>query len=145
MTERASDDILVNAPPDLIMGIITDYESYPQWSSNIKDVEVRQSDGQGRATQVWYHVDARVMDVNYTLAYEYPDEHRLTWSLVEGEQLRQLDGEYLLSPEGDATRVHYSLEVDTTLPLPGFLKKRAQKQIMETGLDELKRRAEATG
>lgn len=142
MADRASDDIEVHAPPDTIMGVIIDYESYPEWASNVRDVEIRESDEQGRGKHVWYHVDAKVAEVEYVLDYTYHDEHRLTWSLLEAEQLRELSGEYRLEPLDDAVRVHYWLEVDLVIPVPGFMKKRATKMILETSLNELKRRAE---
>lgn len=144
MADRQSEEILIEASPATIMGIITDFEAYPDWIDNIKDAEIRETDDDGNARLVWYRVDARVMEIEYVLAYEQPDEHTLTWTLEEGDQINELDGEYLLQPEDSATRVRYSLEVDIAFPVPGFMKKRAAKQIMETGLKDLKRRAEAT-
>ncbi|MBW3562043.1 MAG: SRPBCC family protein [Actinobacteria bacterium] len=144
MAERASEERLIDAPADRIMEVIVDYESYPDWADNIREVEVRQTDDEGRGTVVWYRVDARVMEITYSLAYEYPNEHRLTWTLHEADQLNALDGEYLLEPVDDGTRVQYTLEVDLAIPVPGFLKKRAAKQIMETSLGELKNRVESS-
>lgn len=144
MAERASEERLIDAPADRIMDVIIDYESYPEWADNIREVEVRETDDQGRGTEVWYRVDARVMEISYSLAYQYPDDHRLTWTLLEADQLNALDGEYLLEPVEDGTRVRYTLEVDLAIPVPGFLKKRAAKQIMETSLGELKHRVEST-
>ncbi|HEX2028935.1 MAG TPA: SRPBCC family protein, partial [Nitriliruptorales bacterium] len=114
-----------------------------EWASQIEEVEIRETDDQGRGVKVWYRVDAKVLELEYVLGYTYHDDHRLTWSLDQGEQLRQLDGEYRLVPEDDAVRVHYRLAVDLTVPVPGFLKKRAAKKILESGLDELKRRSES--
>ncbi len=143
MADETSSDILVHAPADTIMGVIIDYEAYPEWASQIEEVEIRETDDQGRGVKVWYRVDAKVLELEYVLGYTYHDDHRLTWSLDQGEQLRQLDGEYRLVPEDDAVRVHYRLAVDLTVPVPGFLKKRAAKKILESGLDELKRRSES--
>ncbi len=39
----------------------------------------------------------------------------------------------------------YSLEADVDIPLPGFMKKRAAKQILDQGLRGLKKRAESVG
>lgn len=144
MAERASEERLIDAPADRIMEVIIDYGSYPEWAENVREVEVRATDDQGRATEVWYRVDARVMEITYSLAYQYPDEHRLTWTLLEADQLNALEGEYLLEPVDHATRVRYTLEVDLAIPVPGFLRKRAAKQIMETSLGELKNRVETT-
>ncbi|MFN2555426.1 MAG: SRPBCC family protein [Nitriliruptorales bacterium] len=138
----AREETLVAAPPHKVMQVIGDFERYPDWAQNVKEVEVRERDEAGRPGQVWYRVDAWIMDITYVLAYAY-EESRLTWHLVEGEQLEALTGEYLLVEEGGSTRVHYTLEVDVAFPLPGFLKQRAAKLILETGLGDLKRRVES--
>lgn len=142
MAEMAREEALVEAPAVTVMAVITDFERYPDWAENIKEVEFREVDIQGRPIQVWYRVDAWVMDITYVLAYEY-EENRLTWHLVEGDQLEVLDGEYVVSEDDGRTRVRYTLEVDVAFPLPGFLKQRAARLILETGLGELKRRAES--
>ncbi len=142
MAERARGETVVDAPARIVMQVITDFERYPEWAQNVKAVEVRDRDLEGRPSQVWYRLDAWVMDITYLLAYSY-EENRLTWHLVEGEQLEALAGEYLLREEGDRTRVRYTLDVDVSLPLPGFMKQRAARLILETGLGDLKRRAES--
>ena len=142
MAERASQETVVAAPAERIMDIITDFEAYPDWAEAVRDIEIRATDEDGRPERVWFHLDAKVMEIEYVLEYEYADD-ALRWHLVEGDQFRKLDGEYLLIPDGDHTRVRYTLEADLAMSLPGFLKKRAAKQILETGLGELKRRAES--
>ncbi len=138
----ARDEAVVEAPAHTVMQVITDFERYPEWAQNVKAVEVRERDLEGRPLQVWYRVDAWIMDITYVLAYEY-EKNRLTWSLVEGDQLEALAGEYLVREEGTKTRVRYTLDVDVSFPLPGFLKQRAARLILETGLGDLKRRAES--
>ncbi len=142
MAEMARDEAIVDAPAHAVMQVIADFERYPEWAQNVKAVEVRERDLEGRPIQVWYRVDAWIMDITYVLAYEY-EKNRLTWSLVEGDQLEALSGEYLLREEGAKTRVRYTLDVDVSFPLPGFLKQRAARLILETGLGDLKRRAES--
>jgi len=41
--------------------------------------------------------------------------------------------------------VSYQLAVELAVPLPGFLKRRAESRIMHTALDELKAYIEACG
>ncbi len=142
MGEKASDETVVQAPAETVMHVITDYERYPEWAGNVKDAEIRATDDQGRGTRVWFHIDVKVTEIEYVLGYEY-GENRVSWHLEEGEQLNQLNGEYVLTEEDGSTRVRYSLEVDIDFPMPGFLKQRAANQILETGLGELKRRAES--
>lgn len=142
MGQKASDFTHVNASPDVILDVITDLPAYPEWADGVKEVEVHESDDQGRPRKATFQVDARVMHITYTLAYQYGD-NKVTWELIEGSSINQLDGEYDLTDEGGSTKVTYSLEVDVDLPLPGFMKKRAAKTILETGLKGLKQRAEA--
>lgn len=138
----AREETVVDAPPQTVMHVITDFERYPEWAQNVKEVEVRETDVEGRPIQVWYRLDAWVMEITYVLAYEY-EANRLAWHLVEGDQLEALTGEYFLRQEDGRTRVRYTLDVDVAFPLPGFLKQRAAKLILETGLGDLKRRAES--
>jgi hypothetical protein len=44
------------------------------------------------------------------------------------------------TPEGDATRVRFTLTVDPVVPLPGFLVKKGAKGLMETATDGLRKR-----
>jgi len=144
MGERVTDTIAVAAPMDVVWDTITDLEDYPQWLEGVLETEIVDTTEEGYPLVASFRVDAKVTEVRYTLRYRYQD-HDVHWQLVEGDTISQLDGSYELAEDGDGTRVRYSLEVDVDLPLPGFLKKRAAKQILEQGLEGLKDRAEASG
>lgn len=142
MAERGQDRIHIDAPVDDVWAIIVDIDAYPQWADGMEHAEVLTRDADGRPETARFRIDAKVAEVTYTLRYRY-DGNDVHWTLEEGEMLSQLDGTYELTDEGDGTHVVYSLEVDLDLPVPGFLKKRAAKQIMDTGLRTLKARAES--
>lgn len=142
MGERVEDRITVEAAADDVWNVITDLEAYPEWADGMQATEVLTTDEQGWPQTARFRVDAKVAEVTYVLRYRY-DGDDVHWVLEEGDMLSQLDGSYVLTRVDDATtEVHYRLEVDLDLPLPGFLKKRAAKQIMDTGLRTLKSRAE---
>lgn len=142
MGQRASDTVTIAAPADVVMAVITDIEAYPEWADGMKKAEVLETDEQGRPVRAAFEVDAKVAEVDYELTYTHGDD-RLDWTLTRGDVLTQLDGSYVLSDRGGATEVVYSLEADIAIPIPGFMKKRAAKQILDTGLKGLKSRAEA--
>lgn len=142
MGERVSDDIVVAASPEQVWSVIDDLEAYTQWAEGVEDVDVQGRGDDGRPTRASFKVDAKVLQVSYTLTYTYGEDN-VTWELVEGEQINQLDGEYRVTPDGDGSHVRYTLEVDFDIPLPGFLKKRGAKRILDTGLKGLKKRAES--
>ena len=144
MGERVSDTTTIRANRDQIMAVILDLEAYPEWAEGMKKVEVTERDDQGRPVLARFVVDARVAEIDYVLRYDHSGEH-LTWQLERGEVVRQLDGRYHIVEGELSSEVDYSLEVDVTLPVPGFLKKRAAKVILDTGLRGLKQRVEQRG
>jgi hypothetical protein len=83
----------------------------------------------------------------YLLGYDYAEAPRvLAWRLLEGDITKKLDGSYTFKAlDGDEalTEVDYELTVELVIPLPGFVKRRAESRIMQTALPELKARVEA--
>lgn len=141
MGERVSDSVTIRATPDEILDVVLDLEAYPEWAEGMKDVQVTERDEQGRPVLARFVVDARVAEIDYVLRYDHSGEH-LTWTLERGDVVRQLDGEYRVIERDGVCDVVYSLEVDVTLPVPGFLKKRAARVILDTSLRGLRERVE---
>jgi len=140
--ERVSDRITIEASPDTVWGTITDLETYPQWADGVRAIDVLAANDDGSPKQARFTIDAKVSEVTYVIAYSY-EGYDITWTLVEGDTISQLDGTYRLFETDDGgTEVEYDLEVDVDLPLPGFMKKRAARTILEQGLVGLKTRAE---
>ena len=144
MTETASERIRVGAGADRCFDVAVDFESYPEWARDVKEVKIVEHDEQGRGTRVEYRVAALGKSVRYLLEYDYADAPvSFSWRFVEGDMLRSLDGTYRFEAEGDAsTRVHYDLAVEIGVPLPGLLKRRAASLIMGSALKELKKQVE---
>jgi ribosome-associated toxin RatA of RatAB toxin-antitoxin module len=142
MGQSVTDSTTIDAPAATVFEVIVDLESYPDWAEGMLEAEILSRDDEGRPEQARFKVDARVAEVTYTLRYRY-EGHDVRWALVEGETVSQLDGSYELTDNGSSTDVRYSLEADVDMPLPGFLKKRATRTILDQGLRGLKRRAES--
>jgi uncharacterized membrane protein len=144
MTETASERIRVEAPADRCWDVAIDFESYPEWARDVKEIKILERDAEGRGSRVEYRVAALGKSIRYVLQYEYSGApESFSWKLVEGDMLRSLDGTYRFEAQGDATRVHYDLAVDLAMPIPGLVKRRAASLIMGTALKELKKQVEA--
>jgi ribosome-associated toxin RatA of RatAB toxin-antitoxin module len=145
LTESASERIRIEASADRCFDVAVDFESYPEWVRDVKEARVIERDAEGRGARVEYRAAALGKSVRYVLAYDYSNApSSFSWELVEGDMLRRLDGSYRFEPEGDSsTRVHYELNVDLAVPLPGLLKRRAAGLIMGSALKELKKQVEA--
>ncbi|MEI8240821.1 MAG: SRPBCC family protein [Actinomycetota bacterium] len=144
MAETASQTTTIAATPERVWAIVTDFEKYPEWAKDVKDVVVRVRDEQGRPTEVEFRASALGRSTHYTLGYDYTDAPAvLSWRMLRGDIMRTIDGAYHFSAAVDsATDVRYDLAIELVVPLPGFVKRRAEVRILNT-LRELKSRAEA--
>lgn len=147
MVDQATERTTIMASPRRCFDAATDFECYPKWASDIKEARILRGDSSGRALDVEFRVAAMGRSAAYTLRYFYgEDPLRLAWRLQRGDATARLDGEYEFRPvagESDTTEVVYHLAVELSVPLPGFVKRRAESRIMHTALNELKAYVEA--
>ncbi|MFM7685583.1 MAG: SRPBCC family protein [Actinomycetota bacterium] len=144
MAEKASQTTIIAASPERVWAIAADFERYPEWAKDVKDVVVRSRDEQGRPSEVEFRASALGRSTHYTLGYDYSQApHALAWRMLRGDIMRTIDGAYHFSPTADGgTEVRYDLTIELVVPLPGFVKRRAEVRILNT-VRELKTRAEA--
>jgi len=146
MADEARESIHVEAPPEQCYAVAIDFDSYPDWATDVKDVEVLERDADGRGTRVRYEISALGKTISYILAYDYADAPGgFAWELEKADYLKRLDGAYRFDAVDGGTRVGYVLSVDVTLPLPGFMKKAAAGMIVDNAMKQLKRYVEAGG
>jgi uncharacterized membrane protein len=144
MTERAAQTALINAPLEKCVSIVLDFESYPIWAKDVKEATVLTRDDQGRASRVEYRASALGRSTHYTLEYNYSEvPDRLSWTLVDGDIMRALNGAYSFVEVDGGTQVFYELDIELVVPLPGFVKRRAEARILIEAVKELKARAES--
>ena len=146
MAELATERIVVAAPPEHCFAVVSDIERYKEWASDIKEITVVSRDDEGRPAEVTWRAAAFGRSTGYTLLYDYSDAPRtLAWKQTRGDLTSKLDGRYRFDRSADGgTEVSYTLEVELRVPLPGFIKRRAQSRIMHTALEQLKVRVESS-
>jgi uncharacterized membrane protein len=139
MPDQATQRMHIEAPLERIWAVLTDFESYPTWARDLKEATVLQRDDEGRASLVRFRAAAMGRSTTYTLAYDWSDApKRLPWKLVSGDIQKVLDGAYQFQETDSGTDVTYHLRVDLAIPLPGFVKRRAEARIISTALRELR-------
>ena len=144
MEEQVGERVIIRATPEQCFEILTDFDGYPEWAADIKAIRIVERDDLGRATKVAFRAAAFGRSTSLTLAYDYTKAPKaLSWAQVQGDLTRRYDGLYTFEPAGDETEVTYRLTVDLKVPLPGFVKRRAESRIVGGALKELKARAES--
>ena len=142
MVDQTTQRIVVGASPTRTWEVLTDFERYPVWAHDLKTVNIDEHDDDGRGTLVTYRAAGMGRSTSYSLRYDYSKAPAvLAWELDEGDITRRLDGEYELHPVNGSphqTEVVYHLSVELVVPLPGFVKRRAEARIVHTALSQLR-------
>jgi uncharacterized membrane protein len=153
MADQATQVMVIDAPPRRCFDVALDFERYPEWAADIKSVKILETDDHDRGLRVRFRAAAFGRSTSYTLKYDYAEAPKaLSWVEVEGDLTSKLDGTYIFAdavipatggqPERAGTEVTYHLLAELRLPIPGFVKRRAEGRIMHTALRELKARVE---
>jgi len=146
MAERTEGSIQIAATPQAVMAVITDFEAYPDWADGVRSAEVTKRDGKGRPIEVAFEVSQMGIGAGYTLAYRYrPKLGGLTWTTTAASgAVKDIEGEYALESVPEGTRVTYRASIEPAIPMMGFLKRQAERAIINAALGGLKKRVEAT-
>ena len=146
MPDKARETTVINASVQHCFDALVDFERYPEWVGDLKQALVVETDADGRASVVEFRAAAMGRSTTYQLRYDYTGApNRLAWVLEAGDLERELDGAYHLreSDEDPAgTELVYELSIDLVLPIPGFVKRRAEARILKSALADLKARIE---
>ncbi len=146
MADRTESSIVVDSSPEAVLEVIADFQAYPEWTGAVRSAEVLASDENGWAQQVRFRLDAGAIRDTYTLAYtwDFAEDGTgvVSWTLVEAGVLKAMDGAYRLGAAAQGCAVTYTLSVDLRVPMLGMLRRKAEKVIIDTALNELKKRVE---
>lgn len=139
MSQKSTSTVIVDAPLADVQGALFSIESYPEWLTSIKKVDVLERDDQNRVTKAKLSIDAGMMKDRVVLEYDWSGApSTLTFTMDEADLLTQMDGTYSLKAIGaDSTQVTYELEVAVSLPVPAMMITKAQQQTIDTALKEL--------
>jgi ribosome-associated toxin RatA of RatAB toxin-antitoxin module len=134
---------MVNATPQAVYDVVTDFEHYDNWVSDLKRIDILTRDSEQRPLEVQFRAAAFGRSTTYTLRYDYSQAPaQLSWRQVEGDLTETLNGQYRFEEADGSTKVTYDLEVELLVPIPTFIKSRAAYRIQTQALRELKAQAE---
>ena len=146
MPDGTVDSIEIKASPAEVFAVAADLDSYPQWATGVKEIEVLEKDEKGRASRARFVVDGMVKEITYILRYTYQEPNEIRWEAEPGDDLKELEGSYVFNEVADGrTEVVYGLKVDPSFTIPGFLRRQAEKQLVGTALRGLRKRVEQLG
>jgi uncharacterized membrane protein len=145
-TLEASWTVEIDAPRQRCYEIAADVEGAPEWQGTLEDVEVLETDAEGRAVVVETVSDAMVKKVKARLRFSYDPPGGLTWEQEKGEA-KWLTGSWEFEELGDErTRATYGLRTDPGrvlgLLLRGPVEGKVKELLTKSAAEGLKQHAE---
>ena len=144
MSEFSENSISIDADPDSVRKVLFDLAGYPTWSTEIKSVQVIESDDQNRPTKVKIAVDAGVLRDSVILDYDYSQAPaKLSFSLDDADLLTEMSGAYLTAENSEGgTLVTYQMKVGLSMPVPAMMRQKVERATIDLALKQLKNKIE---
>jgi coenzyme Q-binding protein COQ10 len=99
--------------------IITDYDRYSEFLSEVKECHVVEAKGNRKLVEFKISL---IKTVTYSL-WMTENEPNVTWEFAHGDIFKQLNGSWKLQDEAGKTRATYTIEAKMGLFVPGPIAK----------------------
>lgn len=136
---------VIDVPIADLVKVIMDYPAYPKFLTAMKRVEILGTP-EASGTRVQFEVEL-IKPIKYVVKIQskvLPTEAKIWWELEHGELLNKNSGAWslrALSPS--TTEVHYSLEIEVNVPVPGFMMKGLVAKSLPDSIRQMADRARA--
>lgn len=143
MPDHTVQTLEIDVPIEHLFRVAVDVESYPDWAQGVRSTKVSETNPQGFPHRVQFQVDGWIRRIQYVLVYSYQPPELISWRAEPGPDIAEMEGSYRfekLAPE--KTKVIYALRVVPTFRVPGFLRQRAENQVVSTALRGLRQRVQ---
>lgn len=121
----------IDASPDRVMSVITDFPNYPEFLPEMQSVDVlRATPGEW---EVRFTVSV-IRELTYAIRLVQTSPHSLEWSLIEGA-FKANDGGWELTSldDGARTRATYRIDLQVGMFVPGnIVRSLTQRSLPET-------------
>lgn len=137
----ASSTVTIDAPPETLFDIVTDYASYPTFLSDVSEVKVVRRTDNGAIVEFSLNL---IRKVSYTLRMVEERPTKVRWTLEQSSLMRENNGGWTIEalPDGK-TRATYEVDVTPRGFVPGAVVSALTGRTLPATLDAFKQRAEA--
>jgi coenzyme Q-binding protein COQ10 len=111
---------LFNCSPDDFYKIISDYEKYPEFLSEVKNCQIVKTEGARKLVEYTVNV---VKDFKYRLWMSEEPHKKISWVLESGDLFKVSNGFWTLDDEAGRTRATYFVEAKFNMFVPGPIAK----------------------
>ncbi len=96
--------------------IISDYEKYPEFLSEVKSCKILKSDGNRKLVE--YKVSV-IKTFTYTMSMKEEAPYSISWDFAGGDLFKVSTGSWKLEDQAGKTKATYSVDAEFSLFVPG--------------------------
>ena len=109
-----------NCTPEQFFDLLVDYESYPEFLSEVKKVNVVADEGEVKKVEFQVSV---VKTINYLNEQTEKRPSEVSWKFISGDLFKNMRGHWKLSPDGGKTKAEYFVEANFGMFVPKAMTK----------------------
>lgn len=137
-----SKTVEVAADAASIMGIVADFESYPQWNEEIKGLWVLARYDDGRPSQLRLDTVVQGFEGTFIQAVYYPSPTQIQTVMQQGNLFSKQEQLFSVVEMGSSSLLTVDMDVETEMPVPAPMVKKMANDVLDYLAENLKRRAE---
>lgn len=120
-----SASVMIGAPLDRVLAVLRDLPAQVEWFPGCKASTVVRTDESGLPARARQVNDVTVAQDEFELDYDHTDTS-MAWQLVAPSMAQKdASGSWTLVSRGPETEATLALSIEPSLPLPGFLARKA--------------------
>jgi ribosome-associated toxin RatA of RatAB toxin-antitoxin module len=137
-----SKTVEVDADAAAILGIVADFESFPQWNDEVKAVYILARYHDGRPSQLRIDTGIQGNPGTYIQAVYYPGPAQIQTVMQQGDLFTKQEQLFSVVEMGPSSLLTVDLDVEISLPVPNVMMKKIVNEALDHLADNLKSRAE---
>lgn len=137
-----SKTVEVNADAATILGIVADFESYPQWNDEVAAVYILARYNDGRPSQLRIDTQIQGHAGTYIQAVYYPGPGQIQTVMQQGDLFTKQEQLFSVVAMGPLSLLTVDLDVETSLAVPAVMVKKLVHDALDHLAGNLKVRAE---
>ena len=138
-----SKTVEVSADAAAILGIVADFESYPQWNDEVKGVWVLARYDDGRPSQLRIDTAISGFAGTFIQAAYYRGPGQIQTVMQQGELFTKQNQLFSVVDMGSLSLLTVDLDVETSLAVPNVMVKKLVNDALDHLAGNLKARAES--
>lgn len=140
---RSKESITIDAPIERVLAVIRDLPAQVEWFPGCVSSTVLEADADGLPVRARQVNDVKVAKDEFDLDYAHA-ETSMSWQLVSPSTAQKdMKGSWSLTAKGDRTEATLEISLEPSLPLPGFLVRKAIGDTVKGATKGLKKYCES--